>query len=286
MKVMFYTLMIFPYLMVGQTAFSKQLELKYKDKTIHPKCFEKFHSPERITTLRVARNIEALGDFYIPQPEYKTESLDKCMQSKAPFSVKDDGTVTYKDPDDPRGLAMLSYQTLLEIKPKLYLIYTLENGGGSGYFSSVFIFKQNKSQLELVGHAREFGGDRCNGGTSIEEIKDNSILVTKNLTPVGLVYDAITDKKLQKKVVSVLNDSAMSCIANKKTYITVKDGKIIPENRGIQDINLENVKDESSKSQKCFNKQLEKYMSKINSKVLKDKDVAEFVSVFKNKCMK
>lgn len=286
MKLMFYTLIIFPYLIVGQSAFSKQLELKYKGKTIHPKCFEKFHSPERITTLRVARNIEALGDFYIPQPEYKAESLDKCMQSKATFSVKDDGTVTYKDPDDPRGLAMLSYQALLEIKPNLYLIYTLENDGGSGYFSSVFIFKQSKSQLELVGHAREFGGDRCNGGTSIEEIKDNSILVAKKLTPVGLVYDAITDKKIQKKVVSILNDSAMSCIANKKTYITVKDGKIISENRGVQDINFESVDDESSKYQKCFNKRLKEYISKNNNKALKDKNIAEFVSVFKNKCMK
>ena len=135
----------------------------------------------------------------------------------------------------------------------------------------------------------EVGGDRCNGGISIQDSNNNSFTVSKNLTPVDLINVTQMGKKLKIEPYEDLESSAMSCVGTKKTQYFVKNSKINFKLLGY-DLSEEPNDDpdwvKRYKYQECFNKELKKMKGHLANQLATQKALENFVSQFSSSCIK
>jgi hypothetical protein len=163
-------------------------EFKYKGKMIHPLCIDHFTTMEGIRNRRIDKNLKALGVFHIPKEKIKGIELSKCNDEKKIFTSEENGTQKYSP--DSNSREMYEYEVLLKISSNEFLLKTLWNGGGTGYFSNLMVFKTENEKLFLISESKGLGGDRCNGGIDIVNLKNNSFTFCVNYLLINNLRNA------------------------------------------------------------------------------------------------
>src|SRR5262245_42805270 len=99
----------------------------------------------------------------------------------------------WQDPTMPSGPQGYSYYQFFDAGNHQYWIYTVNNGGGSGDFTNLYLAKRlDPNTLSIQGIA---GGDRCNSGIQDVATKNNTLTFSVNLTPYDLID--LANKKIK-----------------------------------------------------------------------------------------
>src|SRR5690606_23485956 len=103
-----------------------------------------------------------------------------------------------------------------------YWIYSINNGGGSGDFTNLYLVQRLDSHT--LGIQTIAGGDRCNGGIQNVTKKNNHLTFIVNLTPYDLI--ALSNTKIQN--LNAYDDLAACavCCAAKAFYIVDNQSKL------------------------------------------------------------
>ncbi|HEY8963265.1 MAG TPA: hypothetical protein VIN59_02255 [Alphaproteobacteria bacterium] len=80
--------------------------------------------------------------------------------------------------------AAIQYKVIGEADDQ-FIVQSLYNGGGTGYFSHLGRYAINDGKLNAT--KSYGGGDRCNGGVDSASIKDGVVVASYNITPYDLV---------------------------------------------------------------------------------------------------
>ncbi len=262
---LFLTLLLLSSLLLA----GEPVEFRYKGKMIHPLCIDHFTTMERIKNRRIDKNLKALGTFYSRGEGPTVIELSKCHDINKKFKSEKDGAQSYSA--NPSSREMFQYKVILNISENTFLVETLWNGGGTGYFSGLIVFKIEKDKLFLVSEGAGIGGDRCNGGIRIENIKSKSFTLVKNLTPVDLIEVTQLGKNLKIEAYEDLESSAMSCVARKRTHVYTEKGKV---NSKLLGYNIDELGNEDSswvkkyKYQKCFNRDFKAFKLSLKNNLI------------------
>ena len=187
----------------------------------------------------------------------------------------------WQDKDMSDEMHGYSYYRFFNAGDKHYWVYTINNGGGTGEFTSIYLVKRidaNKLHVDTI-----TGGDRCNSGVQDVTEKDNKLSYTVNLT----AYDVTQLAKKPLKNVQAYDDlaaCAVCCVAKASFEI---DPKL---NGTFKYVEMEKVAAESElpeqgKYQACFNKLTMDYMKKDQLK-LEQSALDTFVDKFRDTCVK
>lgn len=217
-----------------------------------------------------------------------TIALRKCGSKNANYFIKGinsklqkEGFIGYnwENRGISRGLQGYTYYHFYPAEKSKYWIYTLNNGGGSGDFTNIYLVERKDKETFSIRNIT--GGDRCNGG--IENVKENNNVLSwsVNLTAWDLVK--LADKKININAYDDLAACAVCCIG--KSYYTIKSG-YQPE---FHQVKLENLKSttempDQGKYEACFNRIYLNYVSK-NAIYLDKEKLNNFIEYFKKTCL-
>lgn len=162
----------------------------------------------------------------------------------------------------------------------LHILYSIQNGGGSGEFTALFLARRTGNYIHLAKMIAY--GDRCNGGLSDVSVKDKKILYSQALTPFDLV--SLSNKKSEKlQAYEDLASCAVCCIA-KGIYEYSDDQSKLTSILINKDAGNNNASVQG-KFQPCFDQLIKEY--KANSKdKLTLPELDEFVAKFNETCVK
>jgi hypothetical protein len=98
---------------------------------------------------------------------------------------------SYRPDDMPEEAAMRGWVVwkYLGETPRGYVVETIHNGGGTGYFSSVQTVRREGDRLHLV--ETHLGGDRCNGGVAAASVANGAVAGAVHITPYDLLALAL-----------------------------------------------------------------------------------------------
>lgn len=187
----------------------------------------------------------------------------------------------WQDPSVPSGGAQgFSYYQFFEAGNHQYWIYAINNGGGSGNFTDIFLVKRmdaNTLQVKSVA-----GGDRCNGGVQDVTLKNGKLNFNVNLTAYDLI--AMAEKKIPN--VNAYDDLAACaiCCAATANYAVDTQGKLQLHQVELDKNIKEEEMSEQGKFQACFNKLYVSYVKK-NETNLDQAKVNAFAAAFKAECV-
>ena len=112
----------------------------------------------------------------------KEVKLSDCAHIEGKLIKREGRTVIWERPREESGghLGFLHIEEIGELNDAMtYLIFN--NTGGSGVFTWLMAVRRENGVLRKT--MEVVGGDRCSGGLSSAMIKDNHILVKRNMTP-------------------------------------------------------------------------------------------------------
>jgi len=160
---------------------------------------------------------------------------------------------------------------------KQYWLYTINNGGGTGSFSSIGLAKRINE--ETMHFKTIVGGDRCNGGIAEVDIKNQQLNYEVYLTPYEVVK--LAKDKPRIEAYDNLSSCASCCVA--KALYTIENSSAQPILQSVKfdDLTLP----EQGSHQACFNKLFSSYVAKGKTKL----DVAainQFAIEFNQQCVK
>lgn len=180
---------------------------------------------------------------------------------------------SWKDSSTPASSGF-SYYKAFPAKNNSYWIYTINNGGGSGEFTNLFLAKRiDANTLQIKDIA---GGDRCNGGIQDVSVKNHTLIFSINLTSSDL-YDLGTTKPSRMKPYDDLAACAVCCVA--KGFYTTKDTDIKFMHATLNTTNISELP-EQGKYAACFNKLLS-----TQSKTLSKEKITAFAAKFNQTCV-
>jgi hypothetical protein len=224
-------------------------------------------------------------------PKNNKIALNNCGAAKEKYNIKSKndeliakGYIGYdwQDSTMPAEISGYSYYRFFKANEKHYWIYALNNGGGSGDFTSVYLVQRingNTLAVQLV-----TGGDRCNGGVQDVIVNNGKLSYSVNLT----AYDLATITKTHTKPIKAYDDlaaCAVCCVAkayyqadteaktNKLDYVQLEKAAAVSE------------MPDQGKYQACFNEIAMDYIKKSQSK-LEPEALNTFVKKFVSQCIK
>ena len=171
-----------------------------------------------------------------------------------------------------------SYYKIVGSFNGLYTIYTINSGGGSGDFTSLFLVKRDKDVIELTALA---SGDRCNGGIAAVSQNGHSLHYDVQLTPYDFL--AVTAQNPHKlRAYEDLAACAACCAALAHYELNVNGPKEALLNTVGFDPEI-TPPDSKTAYQECFDKQMNQYRQagKTNLSVVALK---KFVTTFNQNC--
>lgn len=174
-----------------------------------------------------------------------------------------------------------SYYSVIGKTTDTYIIYALNNTGGSGQFSGIYYVKRdgNNLRVQLL-----IGGDRCNGGITNVKYKDNKLTFSMNLTSYDL-FDLAKDDPHQVKAYNGLSACAVCCegIANYEINPNenIDAAKLINVDLGGEIINPS--KASQGDFEYCFDSIVADYQ-KRGMRILTFDQLQELVKLFNSKC--
>lgn len=258
-------------LLIAHTALADNLpkELMHQNQPINSTCF--FNLSEKNPTVE-------LDKCYSELKNKKVTKQDKKLIDQGYVGFDYDWSF---DPKSPASQCY-SYYKYLGRSDGSSVIFTLNNGGGTGQFSSLSLVKRDGASIKVKNYD---GGDRCNGGLFDVKNENQKIIYKVNLTP----YDLLTfksDAKMKKiKAYKDIDACAACCVAS-ATYsrdlnhfdkatllaINLKAGSV-----------ANYAEDESI--QACFNDVFINY-TKNGKQQLNEQQLKKFTQDFHARCMK
>jgi hypothetical protein len=219
----------------------------------------------------------------------KTIDLRRCGAEHEKYIVKNartdlnkKGYIGYEwtDSSMPSGPQGYSYYKYFSAGNNQFWIYAINNGGGSGNFTSLYLVKRlNASALNVQAIA---AGDRCNGGIQDVAVRNHELTFSVNLTP----YDLVALAHSQTNNLKAYDDLAACavCCTARAFYSTDISTRLGFSYAGLDKINSASEMPEQGRYQACFNKLLFSYIKK-NKIMLNSKEVDAFVDQFKHVCI-
>lgn len=244
-------------------------QLLYEGKPIDPLCFETSDESNSVASLKEC-GIKS-------SPSKKITGYNDGLLDKGYIGYD----YAWTDNDTPDNSARnYSYYKWVGETNGSHIVYTLNNTGGSGQFSSIVLVKRNENTLQIKSLT---GGDRCNGGISDVTLKDNLLTYSQNMTP----YDFLELSKNNPQQLKAYNDldACAACCA----------GSLIIERDLLKSIDKENpiavdlsddyqpASENDKKYQVCFDKLYTNYI-KNGKKQLSFKELQEFIATFNKEC--
>lgn len=236
-----------------------------------------------------SKPIDALC-FFDRENDSKSISLKNCGFAKEKYVVKGQnnhliakGYIGYnwQNSDAQNAAEGYSYYKIFKAGKGQYWLYTINSGGGSGEFSTIYLVKRkNPDTLEIQDLA---GGDRCNGGVQAVSKINNELHFSVNLT----AYDLIALSKKPSPHLKAYEDlaaCAVCCVA--KAFYQVTLGAQ-PQ---LKYVNFQNLKEtsempEQGAYQACFNQLFTSYAAAGKSQ-FKQIQLDEFADKFNETCIK
>ena len=240
-------------------------ELTYAGKPIDALCF--FIMEANATSI----NLKKCG---LSKEKYKIKSINPNLKQKGfiGFDWQDMNPDTYA-----QGY---SYYRYFPAQKNSYWIYSINNGGGSGDFTYIYLVsRNNKNTLSIKFIA---GGDRCNGGLSNVNADSKGLNYQVNLT----AYDVIALNPEVAKVVRAYDDlaaCAACCVAKANYEVTSTANSILTSVTLNPIVNASDLPDQGIK-QTCFDNI---FMSHLKSghATLSPQEVAQFAKRFEKECI-
>lgn len=186
----------------------------------------------------------------------------------------------WADTTNAPGAQGFSYYRYFKAGNNQFWIYSINNGGGSGNFTNLYLVKRLDANTLSVKNIA--GGDRCNGG--IQDVSEKNAVVTfsVNLTP----YDLVALSHVKLNTINAYDDLAAcaACCAGKAFYTV--DKQLAPK---FDYVNLDSVTQVSDlpdqgKYQTCFNNLFVTYVNKQKNH-LTQTGMDEFATQFKASCL-
>lgn len=185
------------------------------------------------------------------------------------------------DESDFQSNAYSYYKVLGQYKDA-YLIYTLNNSGGTGQFSDLFWLKRTAYAIELK-HIT--GGDRCNGGINQAKREGTNFTFNVNLTPADF-FDLVKTEQNRLKPYDDLAACAACCVAKANFQInpTIDPYQATLISVELDRDNVENNLNNNSHYQDCFDNLFNQYI-KQGKEVMTPDALKVFVKTFNQQCV-
>jgi len=251
---------------IAQAATPQQIpaDLMYQNKPVDSLCFMSQEMNSEVDLKKCGASAN----------KYTTKAMNADL-SKQGYLGYD-----YEDKSFTPGSHGYSYYKYYPADNNKYWIYTINNSGGTGQFTTInWVERKNQNTLALHGVV---GGDRCNGGVQDVSEKSGNLTYSVNLTPFDLVE--LADKNINVKAYDNLAACAVCCTA--KSFYTVKTNAS-PKLDYVELNKVENVSEMSEQGsiEACFNKLYVSYIQKNSTKLTQEQLLA-FVNQFKQTCVK
>ena len=235
--------------------------------------------------------VDVINPFSGNEPHSAT--LKKCSATQQKTESMGNGwyQIEYKDEshaDDnlPGRTPFFRYKVLYRYHNS-FIVSTLSNGGGTGYFTTLLSIRYHNNKLSLEKQISPIG-DRCNGGISDEYVQNHYLYYGVNLTPPDIVSYSNNDDLTAKLSASddSLEYSASSCVATAyyKYDLAKRQSEFAYIKLPEQTLNNRIGWTNHYKYQACFNQLLNTY---ITAKKLKWKqtDIDKFTKKFQQQCV-
>ncbi len=187
----------------------------------------------------------------------------------------------WQDSSIPSASEGYSYYQFFPAKDKQYWVYAINNGGGTGVFTTIYLAQRKDTNTFTIKNITG-SGDRCNGGIEDVAEKNHSLTFSVNLTSYDLVASA--DKKLPAiKAYDDLAACAVCCVA--KAFYTVNDANSGPQFTYVTLDKTTNADlPDQGKYAACFNKLLTSYIDKKQT-VFNQEKINAFADQFNRMCV-
>lgn len=235
----------------------------YNNKPIDPLCI--FESKAEKTIPLTECGINA-------QPNRQVISQESALATKGFIGYE------YSWPfEQNNGLAnCYSYYKLIGTSNGWHIVYALNNSGGSGQFSGIYLVKR---QNDLITVKYLAGGDRCNNGINSVKMQSNKVLFNANLTAIDFIN--LSQEKSPNNY-QKLASCAACCIATANFEIMPMQGSAklisIEFERNIENIEAYNT------AQHCFNNLLIEYINR-GYHSLNPTELNQFTTELNDKCL-
>jgi hypothetical protein len=123
---------------------------------------------------------------------------------------------------DPQTREFTRYEVVGKLPNGDWAIHWVWNGGGSGNFSGLGVFRLSATSLRRIRIVTE--GDRCNGGVRSASIAGSKLKFSASVTPADVLQASTFGKSLALNAEGLLERSAASCVATLELTETVLTG--------------------------------------------------------------
>jgi hypothetical protein len=184
-----------------------------------------------------------------------------------------------------------SYRVLAQ-KGDIFLIENDWNTGGTGDFSDVIRVQLSGNTISYAGPVPGVqGGDRCNGGVSVEGIREGALFYSVELTPFDIIA---LGASTTLKAYTDLESSASSCYGEANYQVD-------PWNQGapvLNSVSLGGYFDATEDApttgewvnsltyEACFNRMFNKYRNSGHSTLIGSTEIKAFASDFLATCVR
>lgn len=228
--------------------------------------------------------------FFDMESKDKIINLQNCGLNKHNFALKKQNSrltnkgfigYDYKSTPNLGGAEGYSYYKFFNAGHHQYWIYSINNGGGSGNFTSIQLVKRrNATTMELKSIS---GGDRCSGGVQIVSIKHKQLTYSVNLTAYDFIN--LSKKHNSSKAYEDLAACAVCCVA--KVIYTINPSKAKAK---LQYVALNDIQDpknmpQQGTHQECFNQLFVSYVKTAKTHFNKN-NIDVFANQFNQTCLK
>lgn len=220
-------------------------------------------------------------------PVYRTRDCDTGQYTRdpsAPSPMSQEFVSTaylYTDPDTPdqKYPGFVGYKFLGDYRG-LKAVEIIENGGGSGVFTSVQLLRpEADGSLRIIQTLA--GGDRCNGGIAEAFMEGKTLVYDVNLTP----FDFLTEAKYNPKNLQAYDDidaCAVCCYARLQ-YVDGRPKTVTLDPAAIE--RIAKVPEEEQTMQSCFDEVFTRQV-KAGETTLTLQQLRDFVTGFYQTCAK
>jgi hypothetical protein len=250
-----------PFLLAGTVFAATPDDLTYDGKPIDSLCFAPGES-----------HVIDLKNCGLEHEKYKSNGPSADMKKK--------GYVGYEWKDTATEAQGYTYYKYFDAGNHKYWFYTINNTGGSGDFTSIYLVeRKDKDTLSLESVA---GGDRCNGGVQDVVLKNGVLNYNVNLTP----YDIIAQSNKKLPNVQAYDDLAAcaACCAATAAYTVTADNTVKFDHITLDKTMKTDEMPTQGKYQSCFNELFASVSKK--STELDQAKVDDFTSQFEQTCVK
>jgi hypothetical protein len=150
------------------------LAMQKDGKPIDPYCFVQTWDQNVNAAIIDLNACEDADNVRVPNSDQYTPSDGFIGTAYRPAGV---------DAENMPAHAFIEYQYLGDIDGDA-AVFIRESGGGTGQFTSLYLFKRVDDTLQITRNIA--GGDRCNGGIESASLKKDTLRYSTNLTPMAL----------------------------------------------------------------------------------------------------